>query len=254
MRNVHKRISVGIAIAALGTMLVSTSWAKKDDCESVTTMSFPAAKMIIEYNSTAEDVGVQFFLDAEEWRSVRILDPDGLLAFRASAKGALLEQGGGTELFLESVEPELTDLPLSEFFERFPEGEYRFTGRTPDCEKLVSDVTFTHDIPAGPEIVAPGSGGESCGADTAIPAVVQWETVTMSIDDTPINVVRYEVIVEEDVEDAPRVFDVFLGADATQVVVPAEFLEAGTDYVFEVLAIEEGGNQTISEGCFTTAE
>ena len=42
--------------------------------------------------------------------------------------------------------------------------------------------------------------------------------------------------------------------EADHVLVPAEFLEAGTDYVFEVLAIEEGGNQTISEGCFTTAE
>ena len=27
----------------------------------------------------------------------------------------------------------------------------------------------------------------------------------------------------------------------------------GRDYVFEVLAIEAGGNQTISEGCFTTS-
>jgi hypothetical protein len=35
--------------------------------------------------------------------------------------------------------------------------------------------------------------------------------------------------------------------------VPAEFLKPGTDYNFEVLAIAEGGNQTITEGCFRTA-
>jgi len=35
--------------------------------------------------------------------------------------------------------------------------------------------------------------------------------------------------------------------------VPAEFLQPDTHYVFEVLAIAEGGNQTITEGCFDTA-
>jgi hypothetical protein len=34
--------------------------------------------------------------------------------------------------------------------------------------------------------------------------------------------------------------------------VPAEFLSPGTEYAFEVLAIEEGGNQTITESCFVT--
>jgi hypothetical protein len=49
-------------------------------------------------------------------------------------------------------------------------------------------------------------------------------------------------------------FDVHLPAGSdTSVTVPAEFLEAGRDYVFEVLAIEAGGDQTISEGCFAPA-
>jgi hypothetical protein len=38
------------------------------------------------------------------------------------------------------------------------------------------------------------------------------------------------------------------------VTVPNELLEPGTEYTFEVLAIEEGGNQTITEGCFVTAD
>lgn len=41
-------------------------------------------------------------------------------------------------------------------------------------------------------------------------------------------------------------------AATTRVKVPPEFLEAGTDYIFEVLAIEAGGNQTITEGSFRT--
>jgi hypothetical protein len=34
--------------------------------------------------------------------------------------------------------------------------------------------------------------------------------------------------------------------------VPEEFLEDGTEYKFEVLAIEASGNQTITEGAFET--
>jgi hypothetical protein len=43
-----------------------------------------------------------------------------------------LTQGGGTEMFVESNEPTLDELSLEEFFEIFPEGTYRFAGRTPE--------------------------------------------------------------------------------------------------------------------------
>ncbi len=36
----------------------------------------------------------------------------------------------------------------------------------------------------------------------------------------------------------------------TTLTVPAELLEPGTEYEFEVLAIAENGNQTITETCF----
>ena len=63
--------------------------------------------MIIEFNSSAEDIGVQFFLDSEGWTSIEIRDPRGREIFSAEAEGRLARQGGGTELFLESVEPPL---------------------------------------------------------------------------------------------------------------------------------------------------
>jgi hypothetical protein len=211
---------------------------------------FEAAKMIIEYNSSAQDIGVQFFLDAEEWQSIKILDPRGVQIFSAQTTGTLLEQGGGTELFLESVEPALDELPLEEFFARFPEGQYKFIGRLADGSKMTTKVTFTDDVPAGPVVTNPPQpGGGNCPQGVAIPAVIGWEPVTESIEGEPIDIVGYEVIVEHE----DQVFDVHLDADATQVTVPAEFLADATDYVFEVLAIESGGNQTITEGCFTTA-
>jgi hypothetical protein len=214
---------------------------------------FPAARMIIEYNASARDIGVQFFLDAEEWRYVKIIDPDGNVVFDASAKGRLLTQGGGTELFLESVEPEFGgDTTLTDFFETFPGGIYRFRGTTPEGDRLWGNVRFTHVIPAGPEITLPVPAGEDeCTANVPIPAVIAWNDVTTTIKGQPLDVDRYEVIVERDDEEA--ILDVHLPAGSdTSVTVPSEFLEPGRDYVFEVLAIEAGGNQTISEGCFAT--
>ena len=205
---------------------------------------FPAARMIIEYNASARDIGVQFFLDAEEWRYVKIIDPDGNVVFDASAKGRLLTQGGGTELFLESVEPELGgDTTLTDFFETFPGGMYRFRGTTPEGDQLWGNVRFTHVIPAGPEITLPVPVEDGCTANVPIPAVIAWNDVTTTIKGQPLEVDRYEVIVETDNEDAN--FDVHLPVgSATSVTVPSEFLEPGRDYVFEVLAVEAGGNQT----------
>jgi hypothetical protein len=46
--------------------------------------------------------------------------------------------------------------------------------------------------------------------------------------------------------------DVDLPANETSVRVPAQYLKANTVYQFEVLATEESGNQTITEGFFCT--
>jgi hypothetical protein len=208
---------------------------------------FEAAKLIIEFNSTDEDIGVQFFLDVDSWKTVKILNPRGQKIFDAAASANLLRQGGGTELFLESAEPTLDELSLEEFFELFPEGTYSFTGRTPDGDKLAGAATFTHNIPAGPEIVMPQlPGNDECAEDVPLPVVIAWNDVTTSIEGKPLDIVRYEVIVGEDI------FDVHL--EGTTVTVPAELLKPGTEYQLEVLAIEAGGNQTISETCFVTAD
>jgi hypothetical protein len=236
----------GAAAALTLTASAPQVWAGADKQEPAP-VPFEAARLIIEFNSTDEDIGVQFFLDVDSWRVVRILNPRGQLIFKASAKANLLRQGGGTEMFMESSEPTLDELSLEEFFELFPEGTYRFIGRTPDGEPLESAAEFTHNIPAGPQIVMPTAGAaDECAQNVPIPAVIAWNDVTTSIEDKPLEIVGYEVIVGE------NVFDVHL--EGTMVTVPSELLKPGTEYAFEVLAIEEGGNQTITETCFVTAE
>jgi Fibronectin type III domain len=203
-----------------------------------TQVPFEAVKIIIEFNSTAQDAGVQLFFDAEAWKSVTVIDPDGHRVFQVDGKGSL-KRLGGSELFVESDEPELQEVPLEDLFAQFPEGEYRFIGTSPDGESLASTAKFTHKIPDGPSIVSPGT----LDPDNA---VISWAPVT-----TPpgIQIAGYEVVIEHD---EFHVFDVKVPGSTTDVTVPPQFLEPGTEYGFEVLAIAKGGNQTITESSFVT--
>jgi len=234
-------IAAGIGLAA-----VISSIAAQGE-----TIPLKAATMIIEYNASAEDIGVQFFMDSDGWSKLTVGDPGRNLVFQATARGALTKQGGGTEIFLESVEPELAELSLQQFFKRFPEGNYRFRAVDNEGTVQIADAKFNHDIPAGPEISLPLPEGDAeCAANVPLPVVIAWNAVTTSIEDEPLDVVRYEVIVENDDVN----FDVKVPADpAPQMTVPFEALQPGTEYAFEVLAVAQGGNQTITEGCFITA-
>ena len=200
-------------------------------------MPFEEASIYIEFNSTAQDAGIQVALDAEAWKNLMIVSPDGRSILALGGKGSLRKLGL-SEFFFESDEPGLEDLPLKDFLAMFPEGEYKFFGTTPDGEKLTSTATFSHAIADGPVIVSPALQGRD---DT----VIRWNLVT-----TPsgIAIASYEVVIEQ----PDRTFDVKLPGTATSVTVPTEFLEPGTEYPFEVLAKATNGNQTITESSFST--
>lgn len=251
-------LSAGAAVAAVlalalgqGDARAAAGTAAAPGAKKAEPVEFEEVRLITEFNSTDNDIGVQFFLDVDSWRSVRILNPEGKQIFDARARSNLLAQGGGTEMFLESAEPTLDELSLEEFFDLFPEGTYQFLGRTPDGEPLSGEFEFSHAIPAGPEITLPGGAGEECAENVPIPVVIAWNEVSETIGGAQIDIEAYEVIVEgEDVN-----VDVTMPADAgTSLTVPAEVLEPGTEYKFEVLAIADNGNQTITETCFVTAE
>ncbi len=227
-----------LAVVALLVAVVAPSLAGAAPRRKKPPVAFEAVKIIIEFNATDQDAGIQLSFDAEAWKSVAVLDPAGHRLFEVSPKGAL-KPLGGSELFVESDEPALADVPLTELFAKFPEGTYRFVGKSPDGENLESTAILSHQIPDGPSIVSPGT------LDPAH-AVIAWNPVT-----TPagIDVVGYEVIIDHD---EFHVFDVKLPGTTTSVTVPPEVLQPATEYGFEVLAIDRGGNQTITATSFVT--
>ena len=208
-------------------------------------MPFGDARLKIEFNATDGDAGLQIFVDAEPWRNVTITNPQGREVARFKAED-VIRNFGLTELFSESSEPPFVEFPFEQFKQLFPQGRYTFSGTTIEGQQLQSVFRFTHKVPDAPNIVTPLD--ESVVARDQL--VVSWEPVT-----TPqrVKVAAYQVLV---VADAPakgnptRVLDVMLTADTTRFPVPAEFLLPGA-YKTEVLAIENGGNQTLSEVAFT---
>jgi hypothetical protein len=219
---------------------------------------FSDSRIIIEVNATDGDSGIQIFLDGEGWTNVNVDSPDATTIVDVLGEGSVGEQGI-TELFFESAEPSFDDLPLDEFLARFPEGQYNFFGTTVDGDELIGAATLTHILPCGPEIVIPA---EDAVLDPDMPVVIEWNPVTNELDpvtaecqdqESPrLEIVGYQVIVLREEPEPLLEFSVNLPASATSVTVPPEFLEPATVYKFEVLAIEESGNQTLTESTFET--
>lgn len=239
----HLALAGLLLVGAIGGLEAAATTAAPDAAVS----AFPDARLKIEFNSTDGDAGLQVLLDAPPWREVVITNPAGRVLAEFDA-GPVIDQFGLTELFAESSEPPFDEFPFEEFKRLFPEGVYTFRGTTIDGERLRSRFRLSHDVPDGPVITSPTE-------DATVPPdglVVQWLP-----DASPpgVDVVAYEVLVVADdpfVGNPTQVLDVMLPADATSFPVPAVFLTPGS-YKTEVLAIEAGGNQTLTEVAFTVS-
>ena len=198
---------------------------------------FKFARIYIEYNSSARDLGYHITLDAEDWRSLKIVNPIGKTIFDVAGRGPYRDLGM-TELFFEGAEPALADFPLDQLLALFPEGEYEFTAITTGKSKLLSLATLTHAVPDGPVVSA---------QVVASTVTIRWTLVTApptGFPDRPIVIAGYQIIA--------GTFQVTLPATRTEVTVPREYVESlgPGEHPFEVLAIEVGGNQTLTEGTF----
>jgi hypothetical protein len=222
-------------LVAMAALIVGTiapeAWAAKK--------KLAVSRVYFEFNSTANDLGVHVVLDGEDWRELEIVNPKGRVIFEVEGRGPYATLGM-TELFFEGAEPNLDDVPLEELLAMFPEGTYKFLGETVEGDAIVGSGKLTYAIPAGPEVSA------SVGPGNAL--VISWSAVSSpppGFPVRPIDIVAYQVIV--------GTFQVTVPDGTFSVTVSPEFVESlpNGPNPFEVLAIEAGGNQTITEGSFT---
>lgn len=221
-------------------------------CTAQTPIPLKEAKLNIEHNFTDKDTGFQGAIDSEGWKDLTVTGPGGIvLEFEAKGK---LRGLGLTELFFESVEPANADVPIKDMLARLPEGNYVISGPTPGGGTTTGTALLTHDIPKGTTLLSPPEGGSVPYADLN----VAWTAVNRTITGKPIDIIAYQLIVERDQPVHPHMIgkrnglSMYLGPNVTRMKVPKEFLEPGVNYVWEVLAIEPSGNQTLSSGKFST--
>ncbi len=270
----HKKIirflggffGVGMALSLSGgfgcNKTEATSVASALTCDAAVgeTVEIATAKLIIEFNSVADDIGVHGAFDDHGYSELCVYDPSGvqILAFKPQAQFKDLTIAG---IFFESREPPSSEFSFEDLQARFPEGEYTLRGITFDGKGLTGAATFTHDVPAPPVVVFPPvvTDEENAGDSlvSTVGLVIEWEDVTETVGGNPVTITGYEIIVTKLEHDDPHgfsrpIFDVHVPADRNSLSVPAEFLEADTGYELEVLALETSGNQTIAGGYFTT--
>jgi hypothetical protein len=228
MRSLIRQLHIVLLPAVLALLIPTAGYGQ----------GFEEARIYIEYNETANDLGFHVSLDGEDWTDLKIFDPTGKKIFDVSAGGGY-KNLGLTELFFEGAEPNLSEFPLEELLELFPEGEYRFIGKTVDNEHLESTAVLSHAVPDGPVVSSQAAPGGTIR--------ITWQPVTGPAEILPggsIDITGYQVIVGS--------FQVTVPASATGVTVPAEYYQSlpPGSHAFEVLAIDASGNQTITEGFF----
>jgi hypothetical protein len=242
MRRRVGAVAVLVTLAAASAGAIAAAGDGAGDSAKRKPIPYEINDLFIETNATDGDIGLQLLADVDEWDRFTLRDPKGRkLMMKAQTKGRL-HGWGLTELFWETAEPEFSELPLSKFKKRFPEGKYRFRGRSVEGRKIVGADRLTHVIPAGPVITSP-TKDEEVNANSL---TVSWEPVTQP---AGVEIVSYQVIV---VQEPVEVVTLNLGADVTSVDIPAEALTPGApETKVEVLAREKSGNQTISEVPFS---
>jgi hypothetical protein len=219
-----------------------------------------AAKLIIEFNSTDDDLGVHGLFEDDGWSELCVFDPRGRPIAAFDPHGSLndLAMGG---VFFESREPPADEFSMADLAAAFPEGKYKVRAKSFDGKVLVGQATFTHDVPAPPTITAPKLAEDPEQPGTPVSRsglVVDWNRVTKTVDGAPLTPTGYEVIVTKEDHDDPHgfsqpIYDVHVPPTVTALSVPRAFLQPDTVYEVEVLALETSGNQTITVGFFVTA-
>jgi hypothetical protein len=250
-------LSTGLAAIFASAQAALAEDSSENNSDSDTEIPLKEAKLNVEHNAKDEDTGFQGFLDSDGWKRITVTGPDGKV-LNLEGQGEL-GQLGLTELFFESVEPANADVPIDEVLETLPEGEYEFEGPAIEAGEKLGETTgtalLTHDIPEGPELLSPD---EDVVVSDDEDLQMSWGQVDKTIDGSDINIISYQLIIEKDEDPNPHMIgkmglSMYLPPDTNEMTISSEFLEPETDYLWEVLAIEESGNQSINSGQFSTS-
>lgn len=196
---------------------------------------FSKATVRFEQNATDGDVEVVFEIKADEdgLTMLKVVSPDGRTVIDFTAPDSTTM--GMRQFIIESPEPD--DMPALQA--AYPEGEYKFSGKTFAGDAFASTAALSHRLPATAELTSPMPEAD----DVAIKdVVIAWGAVA--------GVSSYIVELEQD-ELQLKIKAVVPGS-LTSFAVPNGVLVPGKEYTLGLGTVAEGGNVSFVETTFTT--
>ncbi len=231
------RFALGVVLTSV--FLVQPVVADDDhDEDQDTVYDFSELRVVLEQNATDGDSEVVLFAKGQDdgLNKLTVLSPYGevVAKFKGDKEGV-----GIREFLFESAEPPGLDLVLASF----PEGIYKFRGRTVEGDRLRGFAYLSHEVAPQTVIQAPANG-----------ATVSRDNVVVSWVAIPEAVV-YIVEVKNEVTENALLVEVPVTADDSTVLsfdVPKAWLESGTEHQVAVGVKTSTGNLTNVESTFYT--
>lgn len=224
--------SLGPTAASLAVAIALSLTTVTAEAQTTRCKRFTELRAVLEQNLTDGDAEVVLFAKGQDegMRALKVNGPNGR-ELSYSTGNAI----GTREFLFESAEPP----NLAAVLAAFPQGSYSFTGNTVSGGCLFGRVNLSHVSALGTTLLAPAE-------DAVVPAgpvTLRWTAVP--------GVARYRVELTNESTDAEYVFDV--APSITRIVIPANLMEADTEYGFAVASVASNGNIAAVEQAFTTA-
>lgn len=220
-----------IAAAGLSALVGPPAASQAQNCGEFSELS-----LTLERNATDGDTEVVLFAKGQDegLRRLRITGPDGrhIGTLRGAGKRRSI---GIREFNLESAEPP----DLGAVLRSFPQGDYRFEGRTVSGACLRGQAPLSHRLAPETTLLAPLEG--------QVIDVTQLVLVWAEVPDAE----RYIIELNNETNGAEMKFDVF--PPMTTLAIGAPLLQRGSEYQFAVGVRTANGNVTYVETTFFTA-
>lgn len=216
-------------------LLVLGSHGRGVHAQSATAVSFAEASVHLEQNVTDGDLEIVFIAESDDdgLVNLKVVSPDGrtVIDFTAPDPSTV----GIRQFRFESPEPK----DVNSLKAAYPEGTYRFFGKSLSGVALVSGSTLSYRLPKSAKFGMPAPEMENVGTKDTI---VSWSAVA--------GVAAF--IVEIENADLNTRIKATIPGSSTSLAVPNGFLMPGRQYQLAIGTVNAEGNRSFVETTFTT--
>lgn len=227
----------GCAVAISVFALSLSGLGRSVEAKSAKAQAFPVASVHFEQNASDKDVEVVFEVKGRDDGLVdlKVVSPDGrtVIDFKAPDVSTL----GLRQFRIETPEPR----DVKALKAAYPEGTYKFTGKTVSGDVLVGQSKLSHRLP--PPVTFETPAPEAKGVPTGN-FVISWRAVP--------GVAFYTLELEQ--EEQNLKIAATLPGSSTSFALADGVLLPGREYQLGIGAVSSEGNVSVVETSFTTGK